>query len=105
MQNELQSSKHQPEKDGVKDAAVSLIVSTPPVRSVEIENPTRKPQEGLCNWCRSNHGDLFCDGWPICWTCLDLIIDQENALHIADQNGFGDRWRSEFYNVPMEWEK
>ena len=105
MPSELQSSKHLQEKDAAKDAVVFSTVIAPPVNSVEIENPTRKPQDGICNWCRRRSGDIFCDTWPICFECVEILIDQENALALADAGGFGDAWRSEFYNVPMEWEK
>ena len=59
----------------------------------------------MCNWCRAKPGNIYCDGWPICFDCIEHVIDQENALAIADANGFGDLWRGEYYNVPMEWEK
>src|SRR2546430_12313401 len=105
MQNESELLRHQTGKDDAKNAVAFLIVSPPPVTSVEIENPTRKPQDGFCNWCRNKPGDIFCDAWPICFDCIDILLDRENALAIADASGFGDKWRSDFYNVPMEWEK
>lgn len=87
----------QPEKEDVKDAVVFSTVTTPPVRSVEIVNPTLKPQEGFCNWCRKKPGEIFCDGWPICFGCIDLIIDRENA--IAENLGILEA------PLPQEWEK
>jgi len=107
MQNESQSSKQVPEKDDAKDAVVSLIVSTPPAHSVEIANPTLKPQDGICNWCRNKPGDIFCDGWPCCFDCIEIQLDQIRGLAIADETDLGIKWRSEYHEslIPWGWER
>ena len=69
------------------------------------ESRNSSPSEGICNWCRRKPGDIFCDTFPCCFDCIELMIDRENALAIADAGGRGDFWRSEGYNIPMEWEK
>lgn len=88
--------KHQQEKENAKNVVVFSIATTPPVRSVEIENPTRKPQEGFCNWCRTKPGDIFCDGWPMCFDCLELTIERENAIAINKKMVSAP--------LPAEWE-
>lgn len=87
----------QPEKEDVKDAVVFSIVTTPPVRSVEIANPTLKPQDGVCNWCRNKPGDIFCDGWPCCLGCIELMIERENAVAM--------NLKMIEAPLPAEWEK
>lgn len=87
----------QPENENVQDAVVSSIVTIPPALSVEIENPTAKPQDGNCNWCRRKPGDIFCDGWPCCFGCIELMIDRENAINI-------NKIVTEM-PLPPEWEK
>ena len=67
-------------KEDVKDAVVISTVITPPVISVEIDNPTLKPKEAICDRCRNKPGDIFCDGWPMCFDCLEKIIERENAI-------------------------
>lgn len=65
------------------------------------------PSEGICNWCRAKPGDIFCDGWPCCYDCIEVMIEQENALYIADKGGVGQEWRSDFYDSlrPIGWDK
>jgi len=89
--------QHQSEKENAPDAVVSLIVTTPPVSSVEIENPTASPGEGICDWCRNSRADIWCDKLPICFDCLELMIDRENAIAI-------NRKIVEI-PLPAEWEK
>src|SRR5215475_7967864 len=98
MQNESLSSKLQPAKDDVSNADAFSTVLPHPVPYVETENLTRNPQAGFCNWCRNKPGDIFCDNWPCCWDCLELMLDRERAIAIADVNGFGVQWRSEYYH-------
>ena len=104
-QKEQQLITHLTEKDDAKNVVAFSTVTAPPVISVEIDDPTRSPREGNCHWCRGKPGDIFCDGWPICFNCIEIMVDQENAIAIADAGGIGAEWRSELYNVPMEWEK
>lgn len=85
-------------KDDAKDVVAFSTVTTPPVHSVEIERPKQLPKEGNCHWCRSKPGDLFCDGWPCCFDCIELMIDRENALG-------ENREAYSYLPLPAEWEK
>lgn len=104
-QKEPQSNLHHLVKDDAGNVIAFSTVTAPAVISVEIDDPERLPRDGNCHWCRRKPGDIFCDGWPACFDCVELMIEQENALAIADAGGIGPEWRSEYYNPPMEWEK
>lgn len=93
------------EKDVAKDAVVFSTVSIPPVGSVEIENPTLKPQDGICDMCRRKPGDIFCDGFPACFNCMELMIERERILGGDKNNLVAKAMRSGQYPVPFEWEK
>jgi len=85
------------EKENAKDAVVTLTVTIPPANSVEIVNPTLKPSSAICNWCRNSRADIWCDTLPICLTCLELMIERENAIAINK--------KVVTMPLPAEWEK
>lgn len=83
--------------EDAKNAVAFSTVTVPPVNSVEREDPKRIPKDGICDWCRRNPGDIYCDGWPICFYCLELMIDRENAIGINKKMAASP--------LPAEWEK
>lgn len=98
----------QPEKENAKNVDAFSTVTIPPAHSVEIENPTRKPKDGICNWCRAKPGDIFCEGWPMCFDCIEIVIERDNARAILDENNLGGLMRNERYFdawTPWGWEK
>lgn len=96
--------KPQPEKEDVKDADVSSTVTIPPANSVEIANPTLKPAECICDWCRDNRADIFCDTKPMCFDCLEKLTEREEAIAIANKQGILSA-REMQNNLPPLWEK
>jgi hypothetical protein len=69
---------------------------------------TRPRLEGLCNWCRDEYGDIYCDKWPICFECLEILLERERALKILDDEGLGKYMRnSEYFDswTPWGWER
>jgi hypothetical protein len=93
------------EKENVKNVVVSSTVTIPPANSVEIANPTTKPKDGLCNWCRDYRGDIFCDGWPICFDCIDKLLDRENAIGIMSESQGRTEGIIFGSDLPPLWEK
>lgn len=85
------------ENDDAKNAVAFSTVTVPPVNSVERENAKLLPKDGICDWCRRKAGDIFCDTWPICFGCLELMIDRENAIAINRKMASTP--------LPAEWEK
>lgn len=104
----MQSKKQQPEKESVEDADAFSTVLIPNAECAGIVNPTDLKLEGLCHWCRKGRGDLYCDSWPICFDCIEIIIERENALAILDAKGLGGMMRNEKSFdawTPWGWER
>jgi hypothetical protein len=93
------------ENEDVKDAVVSSTVVPPPANSVEIANPTLNPAECICDWCRDNRADMFCDTKPMCWDCLEKLLERENAIEEVKRER-GMLASRHFQNsLPPLWEK
>lgn len=92
------------EKESAQVAGVSSTVLRPGATLAFNENEKRdgelKPSDGICDWCRNYPGDIFCDDWPICFGCLEIMIDRENAL--AKNPTFRNK---EYFEAlwPTEW--
>lgn len=65
----------------------------------DLGEPSQIPaSDGMCNWCRDKRGDIFCEGFPICFECVEILIDRENSLELYP------RFRNkEFFEALTPW--